>query len=137
MLKLLELLRTIYLDKLIFKSKEYKEGFLKAIQIVEFHGFKSEAIHETKTLRERIEQATIELEFLKSQLQLEREKIISLKHRLDQQRAVINTLTDTDTKRSVKRLRYIANILLSATKDSHEKVGECIAYIKSIKENKN
>jgi len=137
MLKLLELLRNIYLDKLNFKPRDYKEGFAKAIQIVELHGFQTEVIHETKTLRERIEKVTIELEFLKSQLQLEREKIVSLKSKIDQQRAVINTLADSDTKRSIKRLRVLANILLSPTKDSHEKVGECIAYIKSIKENKN
>jgi len=134
MLKLLEILQNIYLDKLLFKSTEYKAGFNKAIDIVKFHGFQTEIIQETKQLREELIQSEKDKEFLKSRLELKKEEVSVLTTKNGRLKAEINTRVVGDSKKSIKRLKNIKNIVTHATKTSDEKVYGVLAYIKAIKE---
>jgi 3-deoxy-D-manno-octulosonic-acid transferase len=136
MLKLLEILQSIYLDKLIFKSTEYKAGFNKAIDIVKLHGFKTEIIQETKQLREEVLQSEKDKEFLKSRLELKKEEVSVLTTKNGRLRNEIQTRTIADSKKSIKRLKNIKKIVTCSTRTSDEKVYGVLAYIKAIKENR-
>jgi len=134
MLKLLEILQTIYLDKLMFKSTEFKLGFERAINIVKIHGFSTEVIQETKMLREEMHKLRKEIEFLKERLQLKKEEVQGLIDKNNHANTIILNYTKGDTKKSIKRLNLIKKQLTDNRKTSDEKVYGVLAYIKSIKE---
>ena len=134
MLKLLELLQNIYLDKLLFKSTEFKAGFNKAIDIVKLHGFRTEIIQETKQLREEVVQSEKDKEFLKSRLELKKEEVRVLTAKNGRLKDEIHKRTIGDSKRSIKRIKNIKTILTHCTRTSDEKVYGVLAYIKAIKE---
>jgi len=134
MLKLLEILQNVYLDKILFKSQEYKDGFKRAIDIVKIHGFSTEVIHETKELRSKLEQAVIDISFLQERLQLKKEEIGSLKTKVTNLNVSIQDIIKSDDKKAVKRIKTINKRLLNTTKPLDERVSDVLAYIKSINE---
>lgn len=136
MLKLLEILQNIYLDKLMFKSTEFKLGFQKAIDIVKIHGFQTEIIHETKQLRIELEQSQKSLEFLKSRLELEREEVSLLTAKLNNQTVTLNRLNENAYVKADKHLRVIAKKLNKTNMDSDKKVAVILSYIDFINKTK-
>ena len=134
MLKLLEILQNIYLDKLLFRSTEFKAGFKKAIDIVKLHGFKTEIIQETKYLREEVVQLAKDKEFLKSRIELKKEEVSVLTTKNARLKAEIQNRIAIDSKKSIKRLKNIKKIVTCSTRTPDEKVYGVLAYIKTIKE---
>jgi len=134
MLKLLEILQSIYLDKLLFKSVEYKLGFNKAVDIVKLHGFSTDVIQESRRLRAEVEQLKIDNEFLKERLQLKKEEVSLLHQKNSNLNTAIQGQLNSDNKKAVKRVRHIKRILLNVSKTPNEKVSGALAYIKSIVE---
>ena len=77
MLEILKILQNVYMDKLNFKPAAYREGFLRAIELIKLHGFFTGISHREKLLEEELEKlkkdVTVNIHFLKSRLQLKKE----------------------------------------------------------------